>query len=271
MVSFVPLKRTSLGHARPAYSRQPHHSRSTGRKQQHVRAVYVPDEAAVNMNTGPKLGQWTQTPGDILALGPRATAGALSSFAQLQQDLQRLNLLIQDPRPLQQKQGLIAEELQATLATYVERGAGLEAEALQSLGRSLPQELTSALPMEVQDALRGGTAPAVTTAQPGASTTPLAEQELVNPSSLVDYQVAAEMVNVKAAVEGLRDAISRLGANLTPDQEGVLQLNVRERRDALSRSISQLSPGTLSVQDGTVIAAVSEASQLLADVDTIKF
>lgn len=56
------------------------------------------------------------------------------------------------------------------------------------------------------------------------------------------------MVNVKAAVEGLRDAISRLGANLTPDQEGVLQLNVRERRDALSRSISQLSPGTLSVQ-----------------------
>lgn len=87
----------------------------------------------------------------------------------------------------------VPQELQATLATYVERGAGLEAEALQSLGRSLPQELTSALPMEVQDALRGGTAPAVTTAQPGASTTPLAEQELVNPSSLVDYQVGEQL------------------------------------------------------------------------------
>ena len=61
-------------------------------------------------------------------------------------------------------------------------------------------------------------------------------------------RAAAEMVNVRAAVEGLRDAITRLGANELPDQEGVLQLNVRERRDALSRSIAQLSPSTLSVQ-----------------------
>ena len=56
------------------------------------------------------------------------------------------------------------------------------------------------------------------------------------------------MVNVRAAVEGLRDAISRLASNELMDQEGVLSLNVRERRDALSRSINQLSPTTLSQQ-----------------------
>ena len=74
------------------------------------------------------------------------------------------------------------------------------------------------------------------------------------------------MVNVRAAVEGLRDAISRLGANELPDQEGVLQLNVRERRDALSRSIAQLSTGTLSLQVSPAVIVhfiKSPASQYL--------
>lgn len=65
------------------------------------------------------------------------------------------------------------------------------------------------------------------------------------------------MVNVRAAVEGMRDALSRLAANSESDQEGVLLLNVRERRDALSRSIQQLSPGTLSQQVGCVEVLVT--------------
>lgn len=56
------------------------------------------------------------------------------------------------------------------------------------------------------------------------------------------------MVNVRAAVEGVREGITRLASNTTPDMENVLLLNLRERRDALSRSIQQLSPATLSMQ-----------------------
>lgn len=82
------------------------------------------------------------------------------------------------------------QELQATLATYVERGAMVEAEVLQNIGRNLPEELKSALPLEVKDALAGGTGPAVTNVQPGASTTP-APQQPVGKSSLIDYQTGA--------------------------------------------------------------------------------
>ena len=80
------------------------------------------------------------------------------------------------------------QELQATIATYVERGATMEAEVLQNIGRSLPNELKSALPLELRDALAGGTGPAVTSSQPGARTTPVADPQPVGKSSLIDYQ-----------------------------------------------------------------------------------
>ncbi|KAK9806545.1 hypothetical protein WJX73_009577 [Symbiochloris irregularis] len=247
------------------YPRPAHPTRAT-RQHQQITSVYVPDRAEVGSNAGPRLEQWTKTPADILALGPRATAGALSSFSQLQQDLQRLQALIQDPRPLEQKQNQLVEELQATLALYVERGASIEAEALQTLGRQLPEDLKSALPLEVRNALQGGTAPAVTSAYSPSTPAPATAPEPVGKSSLIDYQTAAEMTNVRSAVEGLRDAIARLASNTSPASEGVLELNLRERRDALSRSIQQLSPATLSKQAATVLAAVREASQLLAEV-----
>lgn len=81
----------------------------------------------------------------------------------------------------------LEQELQATLATYVERGASVEAEVLQNIGRTLPEELKSALPLEVRNALAGGTGPAVTSSQPGASTIPVV-QEPAAKSALIDYQ-----------------------------------------------------------------------------------
>ena len=67
----------------------------------------------------------------------------------------------------------------------------MEAEVLQNLGRALPDELKSALPLELRDALAGGTGPAVISSQPGASSTPPSVQEPVGKSSLVDYQTGA--------------------------------------------------------------------------------
>ena len=80
------------------------------------------------------------------------------------------------------------QEIQATLATYVERGATIEAEILSNIGRQLPADFKAALPLELRDALAGGTGPAVTSSQPGASTTPVDVQEPVGKSSLLDYQ-----------------------------------------------------------------------------------
>lgn len=42
-----------------------------------------PDKEGYFSLAGANLGNWTKTPADFVALGPRAAAGALSSFAQL--------------------------------------------------------------------------------------------------------------------------------------------------------------------------------------------
>ena len=59
---------------------------------------------------------------------------------------------------------------------------------------------------------------------------------------------AAEMVDLRAAVVGIREAFADVSANAAPDQAGVLLLNLKEKRDLLARKIRQLSPSTLSVQ-----------------------
>lgn len=66
----------------------------------------------------------------------------------------------------------------------------LEAEVLQNIGRTLPDDLKNALPLEVRDALAGGTGPAVVSSQPGTSTTPPLP-EPAGKSSLIDYQTGA--------------------------------------------------------------------------------
>ena len=66
--------------------------------------------------------------------------------------------------------------------------------------------------------------------------------------STVCLCAAAEMVDLRSAVEGVREAFAELTSNAAPDQKGVKQLNLREKRDLLARKIRQLSPSTLSVQ-----------------------
>ena len=56
------------------------------------------------------------------------------------------------------------------------------------------------------------------------------------------------MVDLRTAVEGVRDAVANMEGNAAADQAGVLRVNLRDKRDLLARKIRQLSPSTLSVQ-----------------------
>jgi hypothetical protein len=84
-----------------------------------------------------------------LAFGPRAALGALLTLPQnlgaLPADLQRAQELISDPRPLGDKQALLAAEVEARLVAALEAGARVEQEALASVKAALPPDAARAV------------------------------------------------------------------------------------------------------------------------------
>ena len=59
---------------------------------------------------------------------------------------------------------------------------------------------------------------------------------------------AEELSELKAAVQGVREALADLRSNVEPSRSTVLKVNVRDARDSLRRRINQLSPETSSIQ-----------------------
>eukprot|EP00882_Tetradesmus_deserticola_P013548 GHRQ01014384.1.p1 GENE.GHRQ01014384.1~~GHRQ01014384.1.p1 ORF type:complete len:171 (+),score=49.01 GHRQ01014384.1:166-678(+) len=98
---------------------------------------------------GSKVEQWLKTPFDIASFGPRATLGALLSMPEklqsLQTDVERVTLLVQDPRSVEEKQQLVLQEVEDQLVTFLERGATIESDILANLKVLLPPDVTKQL------------------------------------------------------------------------------------------------------------------------------
>ncbi|CAL8462108.1 g1639 [Coccomyxa elongata] len=220
---------------------------------------------------GNRVEAWLKTPMDILTFGPRATVGALLSLPEraqtLQQDLDRINMLLQDPRSLDDKRDELAKEVESALVQCMEKGAGVEADVLASLTAVLPPELRDAMPEELRAALGRSGAPAASA--PTAYDPPAVDFAPVPAATVAANQIAAEMAELREAVKGLRGAIGVLAANVDPAQDKVLRLNVREARRSAAIRLQQLSPATLASPDESISAAISEATALLADVDSL--
>lgn len=249
----------------PAPAYRPH-SKAT-------RVVTAPEpqfstDSASGLDAGPQLKQWLRSPFDILALGPRATLGALLNAAELAQsmpaELEKLQMLAQDPRPMQEKQAVIAKEIEATVASLVERGVVAESEIVASLQQVLPEQFQQLIPSELRNVTPQS--PAVTQQQAQEA---FYEEPPLSAEQMSISQSAEELAELRTAVLGVREALSDLRANTEPSRASVLKLNVRDARDSLQRRVHQISPETSARQGAPVKAATIEASSLLAEVDAV--
>lgn len=215
---------------------------------------------------GSRVEQWMRTPFDLLAFGPRAGLGALLSLPErlqtLQSDLERVNELVQDPRPVEEKQQLVLQEVEDTLVTFLERGATIETDILANIKVLLPPDVTKQLddlippPPNTQN---------VNVEQPEEVPTVIYTADAV-----LENQIASEMTEIKSAVAGVKAALEDLRANTDASRAGMLKLNLKEARDILARRLQEVAPGVAPAgtsSDGSLAAATREASVLLDEVD----
>mmetsp|Transcript_47363 Transcript_47363/g.120877 ORF Transcript_47363/g.120877 Transcript_47363/m.120877 type:complete len:229 (-) Transcript_47363:261-947(-) len=119
--------------------------------------------AAGSEPLGAKLDKWMKDPFSLLAMGPRAGLGALTTASEaleklpeLQAELEeRVNFVMNDPRPVDEKQELIAKDVEATLAEMIAKGEELETGVLSQFAAQLPPEVMEAIPAELKDAFPG--------------------------------------------------------------------------------------------------------------------
>ncbi|KAF6254764.1 P-loop containing nucleoside triphosphate hydrolase protein [Scenedesmus sp. NREL 46B-D3] len=222
---------------------------------------------ARKVELGSKVEQWLRTPFDVASFGPRATLGALLSMPEklqsLQMDMERVTQLVQDPRPVEEKQQLVLQEVEDQLVTFLERGATIESDILASLKVLLPPDVTK----QLDDLI-----------PPPPNSQPVIVQEfeveeptvIYTADAVLESQIASEMTEIKHAVEGVRAALEELRGNSDTARAGMLRLNLKEARDILARRLQETAPGSAPAgtsSDASLSAAAREATVLLDEVD----
>ncbi|KAL4437359.1 hypothetical protein ABPG75_004498 [Micractinium tetrahymenae] len=240
---------------------------------------------------GDKLLPLLRTPFDLLALPGRVALGTLQSLPEVLEkipsDVERLTMLAQDPRSLEEKQAEVLGELEDRVVTYLQKGAAAESEVLGSVGAALPEPLKEALPDPLKEVLRpkaydggnGASSSGVAGGKPLATWTitsdveedvvlVVEEEELppMTPAAIAASQTAAEVMEVNAAVAALREQLAALQGNTDPSRQSMIRLNLREAEETLARRLEQMAPEHRSVGDLGVQAALQEAEGLLAEV-----
>uniref|UniRef100_A0A383WBX7 Uncharacterized protein n=1 Tax=Tetradesmus obliquus TaxID=3088 RepID=A0A383WBX7_TETOB len=215
---------------------------------------------------GGKVEQWLKTPFDIASFGPRATLGALLSMPEklesLQADMERITTLVQDPRPVEEKQQLVLQEVEDQLVTFLERGATIESDILANLKVLLPPDVTKQLDELI---------PPPPNSKPAMPEIEVEEPTIIyTADAVLESQIASEMTEIKVAVEGVKVALEELRANSDTTRAGMLKLNLKEARDILARRLQETAPGTAPAgtsSDASLSAATREATVLLDEVD----
>ncbi|EFN59842.1 hypothetical protein CHLNCDRAFT_49694 [Chlorella variabilis] len=245
---------------------------------------------------GDKLLPLLRTPFDLLALPGRVALGTLQSLPEILEklpaDVERLSLLAQDPRPLEDKQAEVLGELEDRVCGYLQKGTDTEAEVLGSVGAVLPDTLKEALPETLKDALKprsgagddawsgssssngNGSGPpkplATWTITSDDETVVVVEEEEnlppMTPAAIAASQTAAEVMEVNAAVAALHEQLTALQANTDPSRANMIKLNLREAEQMLAGRLEQMAPSHRAVGDATVQAAIREAEALLLEV-----
>ncbi|KXZ46820.1 hypothetical protein GPECTOR_40g554 [Gonium pectorale] len=238
----------------------------SGRRMLVVRAQSLDTGASV----GAKVERWLKTPFDVLAFGPRAGAGALLSVPErlqtLQQDVEKAIELLQDPRPLEEKQAVVLKEVEETLVSFLEKGATVESDVLANVKTLLPPEAATLINDLIPEP--PNKQPDVVPVEP-VDVQPVQPPVTYYQADVLSNQVASEMTEIKKAVSGLKAALDAVRANTDVANTNILRLNLREARDQLARRLAEISPSTES--DPSISAATREARILLEEVDSSFF
>lgn len=64
-------------------------------------------------------------------------------YVRRRTDVEKVAELLQDPRPLEEKQAVVLREIEDTLVECLERGATVEADVLANVKANLPPEVAS--------------------------------------------------------------------------------------------------------------------------------
>lgn len=198
--------------------------------------------------------------------------------------------------------------MESRVATFLQRGLGAENEVIASVAEALPQEVKDALPAEVREALltprevpgaggaeawaasagngtAGQTGPTATWTissmdeddaqfpQFPVSASPGGGEEVddgppATAATVAASQVAAELVEIQAAVVAVQGRLSDLQSNTDDAKRNILKLNVKEAAAGLATRLRQRAP-TPAGADATVTSAVAEAEALLGDVEAL--
>ncbi|KAG2454767.1 hypothetical protein HYH02_000602 [Chlamydomonas schloesseri] len=249
-------------------------------------ALVVKAQSVDSSTVGAKVERWLKTPFDILTFGPRVGAGALLSVPErlqtLQSDVEKAIELLQDPRPLEEKQAVVMKEVEDTLVEFLEKGATVESDVLANVKTILPPEAATLLNELIPEppnkagagAHQGAYGANVVPVEPvdlgsGSGGAPAAPAVTYYQADVVANQIASEMTEIKNAVSGLKNALDAVRTNIDPASTNILRLNLREARDQLSRRVAEVSPATEA--DPSIAAATREARILLEEVDSSFF
>eukprot|EP00873_Tetraselmis_striata_P043337 jgi/Tetstr1/463601/TSEL_000754.t1 len=241
--------------------------------------------AAGSEPLGAKLDKWMKDPFSLLAMGPRAGLGALTTASEaleklpeLQAELEeRVNFVMNDPRPVDEKQELIAKDVEATLAEMIAKGEELETGVLSQFAAQLPPEVMEAIPAELKDAF-----PGLKTA--GPSEDPFADEwetkyddsytytppPVAPPSSAPppSSPAARDMMMLKESATSVRGALEAIQQNSDPSKSAMLKVNLKDSRDELGRRVREL--GAIQYGDASMSAALAESKKLLEEVDSLR-
>lgn len=215
---------------------------------------------------GDKVGKWLKTPFDLLAFGARASAGALVSapakLSTLQSDIERVIELAQDPRPLEEKQAVIALELESTLLEYLEKGADVEVDVIANIKTVLPPEAANLLTEIIPSPPNKTTNTADYSSYSSSDVTPAVTYAK---EDVAANQIVSEITEIKQAVSGLKAALDAIRSNEDATQVAIMRLNLKEARDNLSRRLAEVLP--TDANDASIAAVTKEAGILLQEVN----
>lgn len=223
-----------------------------------TRSAELPFDAS--MVVGDKLGRWMKTPFDLLAFGPRASTGALVSaperLPRLQADVERILELVQDPRPISEKQEVLFKELEDTVLEFLERGADVETDVLANIKTVLPPEVANIM----SEIIPG----------PPSKFVEVPIEPPVGPTTwhkedVAASQIVSEVTEIKKAVEGLQATLEEIRANADPSRVAMVRLNLREARDLLARRLDEVAIDDTT--EPSITAATREARILLDEVN----
>eukprot|EP00958_Prasinococcus_capsulatus_P000518 scaffold44_cov411-Prasinococcus_capsulatus_cf.AAC.43 len=219
------------------------------------------------------------TPEDLIAAGlesvqlaPRAAVGALSVAlgvsakpeglkTDLDEAAQELSLLAQDPRPVEEKLGVIAGEVRTSLQQLAQVGDSASTEAASAVNDMLPEELKQF----------GGLTETATTSS-ASSTDPQSSTTTTYPATVTGDMLASQQTasSVAVLVQQVREARDLLAPDVLPTKMWKVKVvdAAKKMRFRLEQLLQDKERWQGTDDAPALLAAIGELESLVAELES---